>query len=181
MHCFAIIVFIALLALHQTGYYHCIHHFAINVFTTLLSSNPTHYQHCIHCFVIIASITLPSLHSPLCYHWIQHITIIAFISLLSLHSSLCYCCIQPPHPLPPYQLWQNNIIIIRDFFNPLLPTPLPPVLIHFYQNNFFLNNFFCSFSIFTNSAPLGRVGHRVAMSVCVSVSAIAKHLPPEVV
>ena len=26
-----------------------------------------------------------------------------------------------------------------------------------------------SHSIFTNSAPLGRVGHRVAMSVCVSV------------
>ena len=34
---------------------------------------------------------------------------------------------------------------------------------------------------FTNSAPLGQVGHRVAMSVCVSVCAIAKHPLPEVV
>ena len=40
-------------------------------------------------------------------------------------------------------------------------------------------------NVFTNSAPLGRVGHRVAMSVvvcvCVSVCAIAKHPLPEVV
>ena len=37
-------------------------------------------------------------------------------------------------------------------------------------------------TIFTNSAPLGRAGHRVAMSVCVSVfCAIAKHPLPEVV
>ena len=35
--------------------------------------------------------------------------------------------------------------------------------------------------LFTNSAPLGRVGHRVAMSVCLSVCAIAKHPLPEVV
>ena len=38
-----------------------------------------------------------------------------------------------------------------------------------------------SLFIFTNSAPLGRVGHRVAMSVCVCVCAIAKHPLPEVV
>ena len=40
---------------------------------------------------------------------------------------------------------------------------------------------FCTIYIFTNSAPLGRVGHRVAMSVVVSVCAIAKHPLPEVV
>ena len=38
-----------------------------------------------------------------------------------------------------------------------------------------------SLFIFTNSAPLGRVGRRVAMSVCVYVCAIAKHPLPEVV
>ena len=41
------------------------------------------------------------------------------------------------------------------------------------------------YMVFTNSAPLGRVGHRLAMSVvvsvCLSACAIAKHPLPEVV
>ena len=38
-----------------------------------------------------------------------------------------------------------------------------------YEKYFYLKSLGNSTKIFTNSAPLGRVGHRVAMSVCLCV------------
>ena len=73
--------------------------------------------------------------------------------------------------------WSYHFFIWSDLFRLLLPTLFPTLLCCFPLPLSVCQNTLkkewmkarCKNQIFTNLAPLGRVGHRVAMSVCVSV------------